>query len=84
MYKNTLEGVSYPDSIPIQYLFDLDIDSTIWCKNSLYGLEDDVLPLWMVDDTVHRGIVAFLNVKHCQKELQHLSLEKAAMYTWIC
>ena len=51
-------------------LFKLDVDDDIWQD---VGLEDDdyqdiALTHWLLDEKVHQGILAMLELDHCSEE----------------
>ncbi|KAL0569924.1 hypothetical protein V5O48_012042 [Marasmius crinis-equi] len=72
-----------PEKIPMDRLFTLDVDDSIWQDVGLTDKYDNSQPpAWLADDSVRTGIRAILERDRCIEEIQHLSQERNAMQQW--
>jgi hypothetical protein len=72
-----------PRPIPMDKLFDVDVDDAIWEDVGLSesdGVAD--VPLWLSDDQVRTGIQGILLRDCCDKELKWLRYELSALEEW--
>ena len=77
-------GSVSPQIIAQEGLFKLDVDNDIWQD---VGLKDDdyqdIAPAcWLWDEKVRQGILAILELNHCNKEEDQLRKEHCAMQEW--
>ena len=72
-----------PRPIPIDKLFDLDVDDAIWDDVGL-GDSDDLVevPLWLSDEQVRTGIRGILLRDRSVEELQRLRYELSVLGEW--
>jgi hypothetical protein len=72
-----------PRPIPMDKLFDLDVDDTIWDDVGLRDSDDTAeVPLWLSDDQIRTGIRGILLRDHCDEELKRLRYELSVLGVW--
>ncbi|KAL0567595.1 hypothetical protein V5O48_014395 [Marasmius crinis-equi] len=72
-----------PERIPIDRLFTLDVDDSIWQDVGLTDKYDNTRPPgWLADDPTREGIRALLERDRCREEIKRLSHERNAMQAW--
>lgn len=72
-----------PRSIPMDNLFNLDVDDAIWDDIGL-GDSDNLaeVPLWLSDEQVRTGIRGILLWDRCNEELTRLKRELSVLGEW--
>lgn len=72
-----------PRSIPMDNLFNLDVDDAIWDNIGL-GDSDNLaeVPLWLSDEQVRTGIRGILLWDQCNEELTRLKRELSVLGEW--
>lgn len=72
-----------PRPIPMDKLFDLDVDDAIWDDVGL-SESDDVadVPLWLSNEQVRTGIRGILLRDRCDEELNRLRYELSVLGEW--
>ncbi|KAH6893905.1 hypothetical protein BKA70DRAFT_1439363 [Coprinopsis sp. MPI-PUGE-AT-0042] len=77
-------GSIAPKPLERESLFHLDIDDPIWDDAGLYEPDaNGMIPPWLGDDTVWKGIQAWLAVERCTEELERLKDECSSLHTWL-
>ncbi|KAF9064717.1 hypothetical protein BDP27DRAFT_1173193, partial [Rhodocollybia butyracea] len=72
-----------PEVIPMDHLFDLDVDDSIWQDVGLDETNDAAeLPLWLCNERVRSGIWAVVVRDGCNEEIQRVLLEQRALHEW--
>jgi hypothetical protein len=71
-----------PKPIDVQRLFALDVDDDIWEDAGLDD-EDGVIPPWLGDNNVRKGIRSVLMLDRCVEEEHRLVNERASMQLWM-
>ncbi|KAL0564634.1 hypothetical protein V5O48_017411 [Marasmius crinis-equi] len=72
-----------PEKIPMDQLFTLDVDDSIWQDIGLSDMYDNSRPpAWLADDAVCTGIRVMLERDRCREEIARLSHERNAMQEW--
>ncbi|KAF9060023.1 hypothetical protein BDP27DRAFT_1237536, partial [Rhodocollybia butyracea] len=81
--RKTPSNAVVPRPIPMDKLFDLDVDDAIWDDIGL-GDSDDLVevPLWLSDEQVRTGIQGILVRDRSVEELQHLRYELSVLGEW--
>jgi hypothetical protein len=72
-----------PQPIDSKKLFALDVDDNIWQDAGLDGEEDGMVPLWLGNEDVRKGIKYLLVLDRCLEEEIRLKQERAAMQLWL-
>ncbi|KAH6874804.1 hypothetical protein BKA70DRAFT_1449221 [Coprinopsis sp. MPI-PUGE-AT-0042] len=77
-------GSIAPKPLERESLFHLDVDDPIWDDAGLYEPDaNGMIPPWLGDDTVRKGIQAWLAVERCMEELERLKDECSSLHTWL-
>lgn len=72
-----------PRVIPMDNLFNLDVDDVIWDDIGLSDSDDSTdIPLWLSDDQVRTGIRGILLRDRCDEELGRLKYELLVLGEW--
>jgi hypothetical protein len=72
-----------PEPIPMNNLFNLDVDDGIWQDIGLDESGDmDAPPLWLCDEKVRKGIQGVLLRDRCDEEFRFLRRERRALREW--
>lgn len=73
-----------PRKLDSKKLFRLDVDDDIWQDDPGLGPqgENSDVQRWQVDDDVRRGILARLEQRRCEEEMERVSAEVQALAQW--
>jgi hypothetical protein len=72
-----------PEVIPMDRLFDLDVDDSIWQDVGLDETNDAAEPpLWLCNEKVRSGIRAVVVRDRCDEEIRRVLLEQRALHEW--
>ena len=62
----------------------MDVDQDIWedTRGAVEDFPDGVLPQWLVDALVKKGIFIAQEVVNCEQELERCKVESSNLWTW--
>lgn len=82
--KKAPHGALSPLPIDISSLFKLDVDDDIWEDIGLTQDNDNnqVIPGWLGDEDIRKGIRALLDLSRCEEEERRLIAERISMQQW--
>ena len=65
-------------------LYKMDVDQDIWedTRGAVEDFPDGVLPQWLVDASVKKGIFIAQEVVNCEQELERCKVESSNLRTW--
>ncbi|KAK7459463.1 hypothetical protein VKT23_009446 [Stygiomarasmius scandens] len=72
----------HPIKIDKSTLFALDTDEDVWQDMGLTENGDQLPPPWMVDENVHKGIRAMLELDCCAEESARLRIQHQSLQEW--
>ena len=72
-----------PRPLDISGLYQLDVDDPIWQDAGLGDETEDVVPRWMSDETVQKGIKFLLELDRCIEEEHRLRRERCTLQEWL-
>ena len=76
-------GAVIPSQLPIERLWDLDVDDDLWTDLARDGQYQDDAPRWLYDQPTKQGIRAMLDLQRSEEELERLNHERGVMSTWL-
>ncbi|KAF9510726.1 hypothetical protein BS47DRAFT_1364322 [Hydnum rufescens UP504] len=87
-YHQTSRTISKSAYIPPlllkEGLYKMDVDQDIWedARADIGDFPDGVLPQWLVDALVKKGIFMAQEVVNCEQELERCKVESSNLRTW--
>ena len=77
-------GAVVPNRLPIEKLWDLDVDDDLWMDLTRDAQQqDDARDQWLYDQQTQRGIRAMLDLQRSEEEIERLEHEGRVMSTWL-
>jgi Kyakuja-Dileera-Zisupton transposase/CxC1 like cysteine cluster associated with KDZ transposases len=82
--KSISQDAYIPPLLSKEGLYKLDVDQDIWedARGDIADFPDGVIPKWLTDVSVKRGICVAQEVVNCRQELERCKAEHSNLWAW--